>query len=589
MAFCNAMKNFTLNEKGNITNSLEGSAGECLGLVNLYHNAIGKRGGGMGGKGGKGGMGGKGGKGHCTNDFDENKINNMVDFIYKNIDNLDTFEEKKTYLSYFVKLVFHIRDHKDGNGERLLAFKLILRLYEKLPGFVTASLPLLTGGYNHNSSKENIEEDNDKPFGGFLDLNKLYDLCTNKHENLKNAIVSYYIKCIMIDKYATAPSLAVKWIPRENKCYDRLAKTIANTIFIDNEPLYKKMEKYRKLIGGIMKKITVLETLMAKGLWDEIEVKDIPSKSLIKYLYALKNEDKKTGAIRHPDDEKRMILRNKILCERDKSPEQSRINVSVLQPYEIVREVLNNDISEEQEKDIITMWDKFVFEWNNTFTENSNYVSDMVIMADVSASMSGIPMEACIALALLFSEKLNGCWKNKVLTFDSNPVWHNIPEHLNIVEKIRFLQKAPWGGSTNIGLALDKILENAISNNVNQDEMPSKLLILSDMQFDQACRPGDNFLTGFEFLESKYKRHGYKMPHIVFWNLRANTNGYANKTNQKGTAMLSGFGASSFKAILSGDFNINSTPWSILKDILDSTRLKKLDPILNMYINPFQI
>ena len=23
------------------------------------------------------------------------------------------------------------------------------------------------------------------------------------------------------------------------------------------------------------------------------------------------------------------------------------------------------------------------------------------------------------------------------------------------------------------------------------------------------------------------------MPHIVFWNLRANTNGYANKTNQR--------------------------------------------------------
>ena len=49
MAFCKAMNNFTVNEKGNITNSLEGSADKCLGMVNLWNNAIGKRGGGKGG------------------------------------------------------------------------------------------------------------------------------------------------------------------------------------------------------------------------------------------------------------------------------------------------------------------------------------------------------------------------------------------------------------------------------------------------------------------------------------------------------------------------------------------------------------
>ena len=203
--------------------------------------------------------------------------------------------------------------------------------------------------------------------------------------------------------------------------------------------------------------------------------------------------------------------------------------------------------------------------------------------------MQGIAMEACIALSLLFTDKLKGPWKNKVLTFESEPVWHDIPEHLNIVEKIRNLKAAPWGGSTNIGLALEHILSNAIKNDVKQDEMPSKLLILSDMQFNQACEPNDRFLTGFEFLQDKYTKKGYKMPCIVFWNLRGDTNGYVNKTNQKGTAMLSGFGPSSFKAILSGKFDINSTPWDTLKNILDSNRLKNLDKILNTYINPFQI
>ena len=82
-------------------------------MVNLWNNAIGKRGGGKGGgKGGKGGKGfGKGGN-NSSCEIDENKLNETVDFIYQNIDNLDNFKEKKEYWSYYVKLLFKIRDHK---------------------------------------------------------------------------------------------------------------------------------------------------------------------------------------------------------------------------------------------------------------------------------------------------------------------------------------------------------------------------------------------------------------------------------------------------------------------------------------------
>ena len=72
-----------------------------------------------------------------------------------------------------------------------------MRLYEKIPSIVTSTLGLLTGGYDSN-----MELDNEKPFGGFVDLNKLYDLCEEKHKNLKTAIVNYYIKCMIKDRYA---------------------------------------------------------------------------------------------------------------------------------------------------------------------------------------------------------------------------------------------------------------------------------------------------------------------------------------------------------------------------------------------------
>ena len=48
--------------------------------------------------------------------------------------------------------------------------------------------------------------------------------------------------------------------------------------------------------------------------------------------------------------------------------------------------------------------------------------------------------------------------------------------------------------------------------------------------------------------------------------------------------MMSGFGASSFKAFMGGKFNIENTPWDTLKDMLDCERLRKLDKILNIYL-----
>ena len=304
----------------------------------------------------------------------------------------------------------------------------------------------------------------------------------------------------------------------------------------------------------------------------------------MKFLYAFKNENKATGEIRHPDDEKRMILREKILEGFEKSPEESKMNIKGLQPYEITKEVINGNLTEEQKKDIVAMWNKFEYEWNKDMGDMKEGKDDLVIMSDVSYSMSGIAMEACIALSLLLTDMLNSTWKNKILTFESNPRWHNIPENLNIVEKIRHLQCAPWGGSTNIGKALNMILEVAMINNIAKEDMPPKMIIFSDMQFDQACDCNDIFKTGFEQLESKFKRFGYDLPHIIFWNLRGDTCGYNNKSSQKGTTMLSGFGPATFKSFMDGKFDIDNTPWQTLKNLLESDRLNKLDCIINKCI-----
>ena len=46
----------------------------------------------------------------------------------------------------------------------------------------------------------------------------------------------------------------------------------------------------------------------------------------------------------------------------------------------------------------------------------------LVCMADVSGSMSGTPMHVAIALGILVSEVCHPAFRNKLLTFSSDPV-----------------------------------------------------------------------------------------------------------------------------------------------------------------------
>ena len=90
------------------------------------------------------------------------------------------------------------------------------------------------------------------------------------------------------------------------------------------------------------------------------------------------------------------------------------------------------------------------------------------------------------------------------------------------------------------------------------------------------------FLTGFETIEKKYNDAGYTMPHIVFWNLRG-TDNFNNKSDQKGTTMMSGFSSNMFKLFLEGSFKPENTPWDTLKDKLNTDRYSYLNDIIDKH------
>merc|ERR1712063_165373 len=95
-------------------------------------------------------------------------------------------------------------------------------------------------------------------------------------------------------------------------------------------------------------------------------------------------------------------------------------------------------------------------------------------------------MEVAIALGIGISEITHEAFRNMVMTFSHVPEWFRFEEGDTIVEKVRKLQRAPWGTNTDFAKAYDLILEVVEQNKLSREDMPC-LIVFSDMQFDYAC------------------------------------------------------------------------------------------------------
>merc|ERR1712130_48682 len=149
-------------------------------------------------------------------------------------------------------------------------------------------------------------------------------------------------------------------------------------------------------------------------------------------------------------------------------------------------------------------------------------------------------MMVSLALGLIIAEvQESEHWKNRILTFAENPVWHEVEPSDTLPEKIRKLQNAPWGGSTNLQRAVDLIVDVAKGAQLKQSEMPKQMIIITDMCFNAAIgnysSPDGEFdqnaLTHIEIVKKKFKDAGYECPVIILWNVRSNDVTFQNRSD----------------------------------------------------------
>lgn len=515
------------------------------------------------------------------------------------------------------RLLAYTRDIDTGKGERDIAYWFFLELHRFYPETCVRVLQMLCDAPVKN------------PYGSFLDYNKLYALChadltalgeaSLAHAELETAddteerarltaiqdeIVRIYCVYLKEDMRALEAgegvTLAAKWAPAVGSSVDKkcgLGKRLAAELFppqgagapTERGTRWSQMT-YRKNMSVLNKRVDPVEVKMCAKRFRDIDPKSVPSKALKKYNLALRNKTKK-GEVRHPDDEDRTACAAAFEAafeEARKNPTASRtIKAARLQGYELTEKYCSGGAfgAGTEDSGVEAQWAVLV----ESIRKKGKMIPGIAV-CDTSGSMAGIPMQAGLALSYILADLSEGPWHNVMMTFSSVPQWVRFKDGDSLHAKMK---KTPSIiENTNFEAAMELILGTAVENKVPAADMPAVLYVFTDMNFDVAQGTGmygygyggargGKYKTAYTALERKFHEHGYEVPHMVFWNLRANgTPTFQTETSQPNTSMMAGFNQGAFAAFMDGDASNlkEETPWDRLNRALD---VERYDPILH--------
>lgn len=318
---------------------------------------------------------------------------------------------------------------------------------------------------------------------------------------LENEALQLWVHSIFKD----ANPLAAKWMPRKGDVFNKARRIINVT-----------PKTLRKALVALT---NVVESKMCAQDWDNINFAQVPSIAHKNYYKA--------------------FLRNcskyqKYLESLEKG--KTKINSSVLYPHNVLYSE-NKGIKQAQ-------WDSLP----NFISETASFLP----VVDVSFSMecpSGDPSYSCmqiaIALGMYTAERNKSSFKNHFITFSETPELQYCPSSETLDSRLRTMKTAGWGYSTDMDAAFNLVLKTAVNRKLKQKDLPSHLIVFSDMEFNDSGNVPVSKATAFNF-----KKEGYNMPKLVFWNLNSREGNVPVRFDESGTMLCSGFSPSLMKSLL---------------------------------------
>ena len=328
-------------------------------------------------------------------------------------------------------------------------------------------------------------------------------------------------------------ALCAKWMPRRKKGKANTEFTVLVKTFTEGNLPYKQKEaKFRKYVSELS---NTIEQQMCTKEWSKINYNHVPSKASQVYRKAFLRNDE----ARYRD----------YLDSLVKGSPDVKVNAKATFPHDILNMAFSGrgrsgyNIAN---KESVALAEA---QWNALpdFVQGSE--EKIMPLVDVSGSMNGTPMEVAVSLGVYFAQRNKGEFAGEVMTFTSTPSFVKVPQGLVAGAKAVFA--APWGMSTDIQVAFELILQTAIKGGLSQKDLPTKLLVLSDMEFNSSYVKGTS-TTAFKAAKNRFELHDYKLPEIIFWNLRGRVGNNPVTIHDTGTALVSGFSPSILTAVLKG-------------------------------------
>lgn len=422
-----------------------------------------------------------------------------------------------------MKIVFFARDARGGLGERRFFREAVSALAKTAPAAVEKNIHL------------------------FAEYGRFDDLCILLGTSLEGAamkVISAQLeKDIAAMNEGKPASLLGKWLPSVNASAAETrnkGRRIAALLGINERT-------YRKTLSSLRRYTDILENRLRECDYT-FDYETQPSCAMFKYRNAF---------IRN-DGERYTEYLNRV------NSGEAKLNADRLYPYDIVRAALNGSASAEETLSLDAAWRALP---DLTAAKHENALAVIDGSGSMTCSCGDIrPIDAALSLGIYFAEHNKGEFANHFITFSETPRLVEIKGR-NIVEKTNYCRTFNEVANTDLEAVFTLILRTAINNKVPRDEMPAKLYIISDMQFDYCVNSG-NDEPMFREMRKLYRGYGYELPEVIFWNVNSRCDAMPVTRSETGAALVSGYTPAVFDMVMGGE----CSPEAVMDRILSSAR-----------------
>ena len=508
-------------------------------------------------------------------------------------------------LILLAKLTLNVRD-MNGKGERELSYMMLLEWWNKRPElsyYIFETMML----------SKNLSQ----PYASWKDVKYMCKYIKEVTKDENHPFINWLVELTnhhlkidwdnLIAKKSTQVTLLGKWVPREKSQFGWLYSKLVKNMFARYYETAKTPDKmraadrkarkeYRLICSTLNKWLDTTQIKQCGKKWSMINPNTVTSITFSKQKQAFFNQKMVNSKLveRVDNDDRKLCKEHFVEYLNSKKESQETIKGKRVSIYDFVKDAIKYCQLEESD-DIQLIKETINSQWVNNSKQNFK-LNNMIALVDTSGSMECDdcrPLYNAIGLGIRISEKTSPAFRDRVLTFSSNPTWVKLDSENTFCDKVTKIRKAEWGMNTDIYKAFELILDAIQRARLAPEEVENlTLVILSDMQIDNRCRGKWWSGTLFEDIKKLVQDRGleicgrpYNTPNILFWNLR-NTHGFPSQTTENNVTMLSGFNPLLLNVLCEKGLDElkNCTPYLMLVELLIAERYNAINEIRNIML-----